>query len=232
MAAITLRQQRELEVRERNLRRFLRGAGVVVLCLIISLFIGNEWVKQSAAPYIYNDAEKLPKNRVGMILGTNKWVRTGVKNEYFTNRIEAAALLYNNNKVEHLILSGDSSQHYNEPKEMQEALVALGIPREAMTLDYLGFRTYDSVLRGKFKYDLNAFTIISQLSHNYRAVFVARKHNIAVIAYNAEPAEGTEGKRNYREFLARIGAIVDVYLNPRTQKITKEPLKIVPVGHP
>ena len=232
MAAITLRQQRELDIRERNLRRFLRGTGIVVLCLIASLFIANEWVKQSATPYIYSDAEKLPKNKVGMILGTNKWLRTGVKNDYFTNRIEAAALLYNNEKVEHLILSGDSSQYYNEPKEMQEALVALGIPREAMTLDYSGFRTYDSVLRGKFKYDLNTFTIISQLSHNYRAVFVARKYNIAVIAYNAEAAEGTAGKRNYREFLARIGAIVDVYINPKIQKVKKEPLKIVPIGHP
>ncbi|MEY4926592.1 MAG: hypothetical protein RI894_1028 [Bacteroidota bacterium] len=232
MAVLTIRQQRELEARERNLRQFLRGICVVLLVLFAAFWAGNSWVKDSAAPYTYSDADKLPKNKVGMVLGTNKWIKTGVKNDYFVKRIESAALLYNNEKVEHLILSGDSSQYYNEPKEMQEALVALGVPKEAMTLDFSGYRTYESVLRGKYKYDLTSFTIISQLSHNYRAVFVARKYGIAVIAYNAEAPEGSEGKRNYREFWARIGAIFDVYINPHRPNVEKTPLVVEPIVHP
>ncbi len=232
MSVLTVRHQRELANRERNLRRFLRGTGAVLLVLLFAAFLGNEWVKRSSTLYMYSDVDKLPKNKVGMVLGTNKWVRTGVKNDYFTKRVEAAALLYNNNKVEHLILSGDSSQYYNEPREMQDALIALGVPKEAMTLDYAGYRTYDSVLRGKYKYDQNTFTIISQLSHNYRAVFVARKHHIAVIAFSADSPEGVSEKRNYREFLARLGAIFDVYINPKTPKAKKTPLQILPIGHP
>ena len=52
--------------------------------------------------------------------------------------------------MKHLLLSGDNSRKgYNEPEDMKEALMAKGVPESAITLDFAGFRTLDSVVRSK-----------------------------------------------------------------------------------
>ena len=212
MSVLTIYQKRELLRRQRNLRRFLMGTLVLLCSLFIGALSGNNWVKQSAQPYMYNDISHLPANEVGLLLGTTKWIGTGVKNEYFVNRVEAAAMLIHNGKLKHLIVSGDSSRYYNEPREMLDALLALGVSSTDITLDYAGYRTYDSILRCLRKYDQRKITIISQASHNYRAVFIARANGMNAVAYNAEAPEGAASNPNYREFWARLGAIIDVYI--------------------
>jgi SanA protein len=103
---------------------------------------------------------------------------------------------------------------------MSDALLALGVPSTAITLDYAGFRTYDSVLRCLRKYKQRNITIISQTSHNYRAVFIARGLGMKAVAFNAKAPDGTEGKPNYREFWARLSAIADIYIfKPKARNI-------------
>ena len=208
----TIREQRELALRRKNLRRFLRSIAVCAALLVLCAFWGNYWVKASSQGYIYRNMKAIPPNETGLLLGTNKWIAKGVKNEYFVNRTEAAAMLYHNGKIKNLILSGDSSAHYNEPRDMSNALLALGVPSTAITLDYAGYRTYDSVLRCLKKYGKPTVTIISQTSHNYRAVFIARHLGMRAIAFSAQAPAGVDGKPNYREFWARLNAIFDVYI--------------------
>ena len=63
-------------------------------------------------------------------------------------RLDAAALLYQQGAVSHVLVSGDNGQeHYNEPVAMQQYLRDLGLPAEAITLDYAGFDTWDTCLR-------------------------------------------------------------------------------------
>jgi SanA protein len=220
MPVLTVREQRELAIRRKNLKSFLRVVIVAVLVLIAACFVGNYWLKASATPYLYNRLENVPIGETGLLLGTTKWVTKGKKNDYFVNRTEAAAMLFHNGKIKHIIVSGDSSKHYNEPREMSDALLALGVPSTAITLDYAGFRTYDSVLRCLRKYKQHNITIISQTSHNYRAVFIARGLGMQAVAFNAKAPDGTEGKPNYREFWARLSAIADVYIfKPKTRNI-------------
>jgi SanA protein len=210
MPVLTVREQRELAIRRKNLQSFLRFVVVSFALLIIGCLVGNYTLKSRAQPFMYNRIENVPVRETGLLLGTTKWITKGVKNDYFVNRTEAAALLYHNGKIKHIIVSGDSSKYYNEPRELSDALLALGVPSTAITLDYAGFRTYDSVLRCLRKYKQRNITIISQSSHNYRAVFIARGVGMNAIAFNAKAPEGTEGKPNYREFWARLSAIADV----------------------
>jgi SanA protein len=226
MPVLTVREQRELAIRRQNLIRFLRVIGVAVVMLIVGCFVGNYWVKQSAQYFMYNRMEKLPAGETGLLLGTTKWVTTGVKNDYFVNRTEAAAMLFHHKKIKHIIVSGDSSKYYNEPREMSDALLALGVPSTAITLDYAGFRTYDSVIRCLRKYKQRNITIISQTSHNYRAVFIARGLGIKAIAFNAKAPEGSAGKPNYREFWARLSAITDVYVFQPKPKQLGQPVEL------
>jgi SanA protein len=212
MPVQTLRDRKELAVRRRNLKRFLRAMLFATVGMIVTCFVCNHWVKTSAQPFMYNRIEKLPSKDVGLVLGTTKWVRTGVKNDYFVNRMAAAAMLFHHGKVKSIIVSGDSSKYYNEPKEMTDALLALGVPRANITTDYAGFRTYNSIARCIHRYGQTDFTIISQGSHNYRAVFIARALKAKVVAFNAQAPEGAEGQPDYREFWARLSAIIDTYI--------------------
>ena len=47
-------------------------------------------------------------------------------------------------------MSGDNGrQSYNEPEAMRDALIARGVSESAITLDYAGFSTLDSVIRAR-----------------------------------------------------------------------------------
>ena len=45
---------------------------------------------------------------------------------------------------------------------MRDALVAAGVPTNAITTDYAGFRTLDSIVRAKTVFGLTNFTIVTE----------------------------------------------------------------------
>ncbi|HYF03172.1 MAG TPA: ElyC/SanA/YdcF family protein [Patescibacteria group bacterium] len=200
------------------MKHFFKKLAIILVAgsALLVLFIAacNLWVIESAAGHIYSDLIAIPHNDVGIVLGTSNFTRAGTTNLHFKNRMEAAAELYNAGKVRHLLLSGaNTSIYYNEPQRMQHVLLKLGIPEKAMTLDYAGLRTFDSMIRARKIFGLSKFTVVSQEFHNYRALFIARNSNIDAIAYNAEEAPIEQNfETELREYLARVNAILDVYL--------------------
>ncbi|SOD82174.1 SanA/YdcF family protein [Spirosoma fluviale] len=200
-----------------------------VIKLIIALgFIGatvvlvsNWWVVYNTRNQIYFDIHELPVNDVGLVLGTSKFVRTGKENLFFRYRMEATARLWKEGKVKYLILSGNNdSEYYNEPVDMQRALVKLGIPASVMTLDYAGYRTFDSVVRCKDVFNQEKITIISQNFHNARALYIGNHEGIEAIAFAAQDVpDGYSFRTLIREYLARPYALLDVYiLRPQPEK--------------
>ena len=98
----------------------------------------------------------------------------GSPNPFFEKRIETAAELYRIGKIDHFILSGDNrSMYYNEPMAMLKALLKKGVPASAITLDYAGLRTLDSIVRCKQIFGQNKIIIITQPFHSYRALFIS-----------------------------------------------------------
>src|SRR5688572_2635160 len=122
----------------------------LILLFIVILIACNVWIVKSTEAKVYADLSKLPDHRVGLVLGTSHRSVGGGPNPFFQNRIKTAAELYRLGKIDHFILSGDNStMFYNEPIEMQKALIKEGVPATAITLDYAGLRTLDSVVRSK-----------------------------------------------------------------------------------
>ncbi len=156
--------------------------------------------------------DSIPHNHCGVVLGTSKYQTNGKKNLYYSNRIKAAVELYNRNKIDYIIVSGDNrNRNYNEPITMYNDLVLAGIPGAKIILDYAGFRTLDSVVRGKEVFGQNKFTIISQSFHNQRATYIAHKKGIEAIAFNAEGlSENDDFKLQVREIAARVLVIFDM----------------------
>jgi SanA protein len=206
-------------------RRLGLGAKVVALMAILLVWAGNQWLVNNTEAYLYTNWSKLPDNDVGLVLGTSPFTAEGKPNAHFQNRIAAAAELYQLGKVRHLILSGaNPDARYNEPRKMQQALMALGVPAQAMTLDGGGTRTFDSVARARGIYQLDRVTIITQDYHAYRALFIAKKIGMHPVAYAPVGEESGPAFRPYlREVFARVWAIFDLFLLDTQPAASGEP---------
>ncbi len=178
------------------------------------LYYSNRIVEHETDQFVFDSIKNLPERKVGIVLGTSRYLSNGKINPYFNYRIQAAKLLFFSGKIQYLILSGDNRFiSYNEPRAMRKELLRMGIPDSVIFMDFAGFRTLDSVVRGKEVFQLKRFIIISQEFHNRRAVFIARHHGIDAIAFNAEePPASFTWKVKLREYLARVAMMLDLYI--------------------
>lgn len=171
-------------------------------------------VQQAGKGRVYDRTDALPPREIGLLLGTSEHRRGGGENPYFKDRIDAAAKLYHLGKIKHLLISGDNHLYgYNEPGDMERALVAQGVPPSAITLDYAGLRTLDSIVRAEKVFGVKTFTIISQRDHDDRALLIAKQYGINAIAYAADDVSFQYAKlAHVHEWLAEVKVILDLYV--------------------
>ena len=200
--------------------RFWAIIGTLVLVLLLSVVIVvNRTINKSTAAQMFFDVTKIPKNKVGVLLGTAKYKDKArhIVNAYYQTRIDAAVKLYMAGKVDYIIVSGDSATaYYNEPLSMRDDLVARGVPAERIYLDNAGFRTLDSILRTRDIFGQNSFTIISQAFHNQRALYIANHKNVSTVAFCANDGDSL-WEEMVREKLARVKMMLDLALNKQAK---------------
>jgi SanA protein len=196
--------------------RFVRNFIIFVIFILVTVISGvNYAVNSSTKKQLYSDVTAIPKNKVGLLLGTAKYNDRSrhIVNAYYQNRIDAAVTLYMAGKVDYIIVSGDNSNsYYNEPALMKEDLVARGVPANRIYMDNAGFRTLDSILRCRDIFGLDHFTIISQTFHNQRALYIANHKHITAIAFNAADGDSF-WDATFREKLARVRMALDLVFN-------------------
>ena len=186
---------------------------LIFFCIILLL----PWliISSMVRDMIYRDVASIPEREIGLLLGTSPSASDGRVNLFYTTRIEATKMLYEQGKIHHILVSGDNgTREYNEPKLMKESLMRAGIPEEAITLDYAGFRTLDSIVRAKEVFSLTgSMTIISQPFHVERALFIAGYNDIDAIGYGAANVSLMIAPRVYiREIFARWLALFDIWV--------------------
>lgn len=132
------------------IKRMMWGVlGLLLSGLAVVMWADNQ-TSRFSRPYISHNLHELPAQKVALVLGTSPKLVDGRDNWYFNYRIQAAVELYQQGKVQHIIVSGDNRRHtYNEPDMMAAALVKQGVPANKITADYAGLRTLDSVLRAR-----------------------------------------------------------------------------------
>ena len=188
----------------------------------------NIWVLSSCSGRLYDNAETVSHKRVAVMLGTNPKTKTGKMNYFYKHRIDAAVKLYQNGKIDRILISGDnSSKTYSEPDAMKADLMAAGIPDSAIYLDFAGFSTYDSMVRAKKVFGLSEFMVVSQDFHNKRAVYIARQNGIDAIGFNVQNTLFRKWriKMELREILARVKAVGEVVMNKKPHFLG-EPIEI------
>ena len=196
-------------------RKLLIVGIYLAIISFISVTLSNYVIEKNAVKKLFVETSNIPKNKVGLVLGTSKRISNGNINLYYKYRLEAAIKLFKSGKIEYIVISGDNgSKTYDEPTDFKEDLIKAGIPENKIYLDYAGFRTLDSVVRIKEIFGQKSITIISQKFHNERAIYLAEHFDINAIAYNAKDVGGKSGfKVQLREYLARVKVFVDIIFN-------------------
>lgn len=209
------------------LKRVFIGLLFIILLMMATALGLDRWISWKTAPFIYENVASLPHRQVGVVLGTAKYYRTGVINQYYLYRMQGALNAYNSGKVNYLLLSGDNAlQSYNEPMTMRRDLIKAGVDPADIVLDYAGFRTLDSIVRTRKVFDTNDFIIITQRFHCERALFIALQLGIQAQCY-AVPSPKNMLSVRFREVGARLGALVDLFLLKREPRFLG-PLVLIP----
>lgn len=184
----------------------LSVAAVVVVC--------NLWIVISTQGRVFNSAAGIEARAVGIVLGTSKKVGPDTPNQHFVNRLTAAASLYQEGKVDRLLVSGyRDSRYYDETLDMIAKLKELGVPESAILADDQGLRTYDSVMRAKSVFGFNSVIIISDDFHVNRALFIADYYGLDAIALRSEKVDYEDSRKvRTREYFARVKAVIDLYV--------------------
>ncbi|MGF1682927.1 SanA/YdcF family protein [Photobacterium minamisatsumaniensis] len=210
-----------------QLLNLLRMSAIFFIIVISSILLIDKWVSTQASARIFEAPSDIPSRSIGLVLGTSKYIAKSL-NPYYTYRMDAALTLYELDKVNVLLLSGDNAHRsYNEPWTMKRDLLKAGIPSQDIVLDYAGFRTLDSVVRAKNVFEADHFVIITQRFHCERALFIAQRNDIDAICLAVPEPNGLAGiKIRIREVLARIKAIIDLYVLDMQPKFLgpKEPI--------
>ena len=191
----------------------------VVAVLLLVVAVMNHLVNSSTKAQLFADVNEVPKNKVGLLLGTAKYMDKARKiiNMYYQNRIDAAVALYMAGKVDYIIVSGDNgTTYYNEPALMKADLIARGVPAARIFMDNAGFRTLDSILRCRDIFGQNQFTVISQQFHNQRALYIANHKQVNAIAFNAADGD-MYWEVALREKLARVKMGLDLMFNKQAK---------------
>lgn len=204
-------------------RRSVQATVLVFSLGVLFIAYANLVAAWASRGRIFDDVDKLPKTRVGLVFGTTDRV-SGRENLYFRYRIDAAAKVWKAGKVELLIVSGDNrSRYYNEPEKMLQALVKEGVPEDRIVSDYAGLRTLDSVVRAKEIFGADQIVFISQRFQNERAIYLAKAHDIEAFGYCARDVESSGAfKTRVREVGARVKMWLDVHFLDTKPRILGE----------
>lgn len=205
------------------LRRLLLTLGILgVLGIILPRLVTT----LHAMNRIYK-TEDAPTKRVAIVFGAGLR-RDGTPTPILRDRVETAASLYFSGKVEKLLMSGDNSYlNYNEPESMRQYALSLGVPDEAIALDYAGRRTYDTCFRAKAIFEVNDALLVTQKFHLPRALFLCNALGMDALGVDATtPRRSWRGSTliwNTRELLATVGAFLDVYVTNPQPPVLGEP---------
>jgi len=201
---------------------------VLPLALILLAVLHYFYVDGYSKNTVYRSVDRIPYRKVGLLLGTSKYVSKGKINGYYRQRLKATMELYRAGKIDYVLISGDnSSKYYNEPVTMKKDLVQSGIPANKIFLDYAGFRTYDSMYRAREIFGLDSLTVISQDFHLRRAIYIGKKLGMNPVGYVASMPNVPSAFRMYiREVFARLKATYDIWINNKP-KFLGEKITIV-----
>ncbi|MFF5368008.1 vancomycin high temperature exclusion protein [Streptomyces sp. NPDC013187] len=159
-------------------------------------------------------AADVPRTDVAVVFGAGLW--EGEPSPYLAHRLDAAAKLYREGRVEVVLVTGDNSREdYDEPDAMRAYLTRHGVPDGRIVSDYAGFDTWDSCVRAKKIFGVDRAVLISQGFHIRRAVALCEAAGVSSYGVGVDAVhDATWYYGGAREILAAGKAALDAVFRP------------------
>ncbi|GAB2843015.1 ElyC/SanA/YdcF family protein [Streptomyces deserti] len=156
----------------------------------------------------------VPRTDVAVVFGAGLWA--GEPSPYLAHRLDAAARLYREGRVEVVLVTGDNSRaEYDEPDAMRAYLTRHGVPDGRIVSDYAGFDTWDSCVRAKKIFGVDRAVLISQGFHIRRAVALCEAAGVASYGVGVDARhDATWYYGGAREIFAAGKAAFDAVFRP------------------
>ena len=188
--------------------------GILFLLGIFLPLAARTWIWLASTRKIFT-LEEIPSQRVAIVFGAGLW-QDGSPTPVLRDRVETAAELYFSGKVEKLLMSGDNRfVSYNEPAAMRDYALSLGVPNDAIVLDYAGRRTYDTCYRANAIFGVEKAILITQKFHLPRALYLCNAMGIEATGVPADKRIYRKKSMLYwqtRETIASLFAMLDVHI--------------------
>lgn len=197
----------------------------VALALLAAVMVPRGLAMLSADGRIYRHVADVPPHAIAIVFGAG--VRNGQPTAMLYDRVASAVALYEAGAVRKLLMSGDNRfEDYNEPAAMRRVARQLGVPEEAIVLDFAGRSTYDTCYRARAIFGVRAAVLVTQDFHLDRAIMTCNALGIEAVGYVAD-------RRRYRrvwwnelrELPATTKALLDVFIL-RPRPVLGEPIPL------
>jgi len=156
-----------------------------------------------------------PARPTAIVFGAGLW-RDGSPTPVLRDRVATAARLYQDGKVQQLLMSGGyTTAGYNEPEAMRRYALSLGVPEGAIALDYAGQRTYDTCYRATHVFGVSQAILVTQGFHLPRAVYLCNSLGLPAVGVASDLREYRRRSMffwNLREIPATLAALWDVHV--------------------
>ncbi len=182
-----------------------------LLVLILSRLITGRYALSRTYPI-----SEVPTRQVAIVFGAGLW-HDGSATPVLYDRVKTAAELYHDGKVKILLMSGDNRfVDYNEPAVMREVALSLGVPEQAIVLDYAGRRSYDTCYRASRIFQVTEAILVTQAFHLPRTIYLCNHLGVEAIGVKADQRVYRRSSLlywNLRELLATANALWEVHVS-------------------
>lgn len=178
----------------------------IVIFGAIVTFLNHKFIRYDSSGKIIN-SNSIQEPSVVVLLGTPRISKSGKINPYYAYRIEKVLELYQQGKIEKLIISGSQFNKYreNEIELMSNDLMVKGFPLSLTEID-TAHNTFQSIEQLSPEENV---VLISQSFHLERAVYIASLLDLNV---KGIPATGNPSKvMVIREHLSRVKLYFDFF---------------------
>ncbi|MEM1031095.1 MAG: ElyC/SanA/YdcF family protein [Myxococcota bacterium] len=200
--------------------------GVAILAAVVAILSIRRHIERSTAAFRHPVAAA-PARPVAIVLGANVWGDR--PSHLLEDRLQATLDLYRQGKVGQILVSGaHHSPRYDEVSTMRRWLEARGVPPDDIFVDHAGLRTFDSMVRAKEIFGVDASLVVTNAFHLPRAVYIGRAAGMNVEGV-AAPAlrpytARTRRKNATREPLAQVLAYLDTHVLGTRPRFGGEPI--------
>jgi SanA protein len=200
---------------KKTIKLLWRLTQILSLLVLLGLLLPKIFVQLYAAPHIYT-IDSVPTARVAIVFGAGLR-NDGTPTAVLKDRVKTAVQLYQQGKVDKLLMSGDNRFiNYNEPEGMRQYALELGVPDADIVLDYAGRRTYDTCHRASAIFQVDSAIVVTQGFHLPRALFLCNAFGVNADGVESNNAYFRKISRfiwNTRELFATAQAVWDVYIS-------------------